>query len=210
MALAAFCGWLLGRWTLSGRIRGLREAIGERQVELEDCQSETQQLETELSKPQTLMAQEIASIPKVETSTSMPKAREAAAASEPVAPEMPIPEVPATPDVTSAGIVSGAGYTPDIAPNIPVPVPIESVEDNLKLVEGIGPKIEKLLKAEGIKTFAKLAATHPDTIYEYLKAAGPRFQIHNPGTWPEQAALARDGKWEELQSLQDSLNGGKA
>ena len=116
----------------------------------------------------------------------------------------------------AAPIVSN--FATPIAPVIPVPVetvrvatvpPIQSAADNLKLVEGIGPKIEELLNADGIRTFAKLAATNPQHISALLDAAGARFQIHNPATWPQQAALARDGKWDELKVLQDKLTGGR-
>ncbi len=30
-----------------------------------------------------------------------------------------------------------------------------------------------------------------------------------PGTWPEQAKMAAEGKWDELKKWQDELNGGK-
>ena len=89
-----------------------------------------------------------------------------------------------------------------------VPV-VPVVPDDLKIVEGIGPKIEGLLNEEGILTFAQLAAATPERIKEILNAAGPRFQIHDPSTWPQQSALARDGKWEELKKWQDELNKGR-
>jgi predicted flap endonuclease-1-like 5' DNA nuclease len=81
--------------------------------------------------------------------------------------------------------------------------------DDLKVVEGIGPKIEELLNDEGIMTFAQLAATSAGRIKEILDAAGPRFQIHDPATWPEQSALARDSKWDELKKWQDELYKGR-
>jgi predicted flap endonuclease-1-like 5' DNA nuclease len=81
--------------------------------------------------------------------------------------------------------------------------------DDLKIVEGIGPKIEELLNNAGIKTFAQLADTSVARLNEILEAAGPRYQMHDPGTWPQQTALARDGKWTELKTLQDELNKGK-
>jgi predicted flap endonuclease-1-like 5' DNA nuclease len=83
--------------------------------------------------------------------------------------------------------------------------PILSAPDNLKLLEGIGPKIEELLYADGIHTFARLAVTTSEHLTALLKAAGSRFQSHNPSSWPEQAALARDGKWEELKTMQRSI-----
>ena len=83
------------------------------------------------------------------------------------------------------------------------------VPDDLKIVEGIGPKIEGLLNNEGILTFAQLAVTTTERIKEILDAAGPRFQMHDPTTWPQQSALARDGKWDELKAWQDELNKGR-
>ena len=81
--------------------------------------------------------------------------------------------------------------------------------DDLKKIEGIGPKIEQLLHEAGIKTFDILANSQSATIKEILVAAGSRFQMHDPTTWPEQARLAAEGKWEELKVWQDALNKGK-
>lgn len=82
--------------------------------------------------------------------------------------------------------------------------------DDLKIVEGIGPKIEELLHAAGIKTWKALSETAASAIKEILDAAGPSFQIHDPGTWPDQARLADIGEWDALKILQDALDGGKA
>ncbi len=82
--------------------------------------------------------------------------------------------------------------------------------DDLKKIEGIGPKIAELLHADGIHTFAQLAATSAERVKEILHAAGPRYQMHNPETWGAQAALAADGKWDELKKWQDEMDGGRA
>jgi len=81
--------------------------------------------------------------------------------------------------------------------------------DDLKIIEGIGPKIADLLVEAGIATFAQLAATTPEAISEILEKAGPQYNIHNPATWPAQSQLAADGKWDELKTLQDELIGGR-
>ncbi len=64
------------------------------------------------------------------------------------------------------------------------------VGDNLKLIEGIGPKIESFLKEDGIDTFAKLAKAVPAAIQTMMVAkGGTRYNAYNPAKWPEQAAL---------------------
>jgi NADH-quinone oxidoreductase subunit I len=82
--------------------------------------------------------------------------------------------------------------------------------DDLKLVEGIGPKISGVLEAAGIKTFAQLAETKVDRIKEILEEADPKLlQLADPTTWPRQAKLAASGKWEALEKWQDRLKGGR-
>ena len=82
--------------------------------------------------------------------------------------------------------------------------------DELTKIEGIGPKIGELLNANGIKTFQKLASTEADKIREFLAAGGSSMAMHDPTTWPEQARMAADGKWDELKKWQDELDGGRA
>jgi predicted flap endonuclease-1-like 5' DNA nuclease len=81
--------------------------------------------------------------------------------------------------------------------------------NDLKIVEGIGPKIEQLLKDAGIKTWADLAAAPLDRLNSILENAGERFRLADPTTWAKQAGLAVDGKWDELRAYQDFLQGGK-
>ena len=81
--------------------------------------------------------------------------------------------------------------------------------DDLKKIEGIGPKISELLQNGGIKTFAQLADAKVEKLKEILEAAGSRYKMHDPTTWPQQSALAAKGNWDELKVLQDELQGGK-
>lgn len=81
--------------------------------------------------------------------------------------------------------------------------------DDLKLIEGIGPKIEELLNIDGIYTFTDLANASIDQLQAILDTAGARYRIHKPGTWPEQAKMAAEGRWDELKRWQDELDGGK-
>jgi len=79
--------------------------------------------------------------------------------------------------------------------------------DDLKKIEGIGPKIAETLNAAGISTFAELAKTDSAKISEIIADVRGN---HVTDTWPKQAQLAADGKWDELQKWQDELDGGVA
>ncbi len=82
-------------------------------------------------------------------------------------------------------------------------------QDDLKIVEGIGPKIEELYHNAGITTWKSLSETTAEKSQTILDAAGERYAIHNPSTWAKQAELAYHGKWQELKEWQDALDGGK-
>jgi predicted flap endonuclease-1-like 5' DNA nuclease len=82
-------------------------------------------------------------------------------------------------------------------------------KDDLKKIEGIGPKIASILVEKKIDTFEKLSDATVSTLEEILKEAGPRYKMHKPGSWPKQAKLAFEGKWDALKKLQDKLDGGK-
>lgn len=81
--------------------------------------------------------------------------------------------------------------------------------DDLKKIEGIGPKIAQILQDKGISTFEDLSKAKAATIKTYLTEAGSRYKLHDPSTWPKQAKLAAKGEWEKLAKLQDELKGGK-
>ena len=85
--------------------------------------------------------------------------------------------------------------------------PAKAKADDLKKIEGIGPKIASTLVAAGIATFADLAKTKPAKIAEIIAEVRGN---HVTDTWPKQAKLAADGKWDELKKWQDELDGGKA
>ena len=83
------------------------------------------------------------------------------------------------------------------------------VADDLVKIEGVGPKINELLKAAGIVTFVQLASTSVARLKEILAAGGSRFRTWDPTTWPEQAALAAKGDWEAFNKLTKELVGGR-
>jgi predicted flap endonuclease-1-like 5' DNA nuclease len=84
------------------------------------------------------------------------------------------------------------------------------VPDDLKRVEGIGPKIASVLQEAGIVTYVQLADAEVSRLEGILEEADPRLlRLANPATWPEQAALAAAGEWDALQALQNELKGGR-
>ncbi len=81
--------------------------------------------------------------------------------------------------------------------------------DDLKKIEGIGPKIAEILAASGIITFSDLAGASTESLKSTLEAAGNRYKAHDPSTWAAQAKMAAEGKWDELKKWQDELDGGR-
>ncbi len=80
--------------------------------------------------------------------------------------------------------------------------------DDLKIVEGIGPKLESIFKENGVTDLKAMSETSPERLREILESAGPRFKMFNPETWPKQALMAHEGRLDELKAYQDRLVGG--
>ena len=85
----------------------------------------------------------------------------------------------------------------------------EITKDDLKIIEGVGPKIEELYHAAGVTTWKDLAETSVEILQNILDEAGSGYAMHNPETWSRQALLAYQGKWQELKDYQESLNAGR-
>jgi len=80
--------------------------------------------------------------------------------------------------------------------------------DDLTKIEGIGPKAAEALVNAGVETYAKLAKAKADKIKEILTEASSRMAHLDPTSWPKQAKMAADGKWDELKEWQDNTKGG--
>lgn len=83
------------------------------------------------------------------------------------------------------------------------------VADDLKVIEGIGPKIEELFQNAGIRTWKALAEATVERCQQILNDAGDKYKMHKPETWPKQSEMAYLGNWNELKEWQDKLTGGK-
>ena len=81
-----------------------------------------------------------------------------------------------------------------------------AMQDDFSYLDGVGPKISAILRSAGVKTFAKLAAKEVDDLREILVAENPSLlRLSDPTTWPEQAGMAAEGRWENLKALQEDL-----
>ena len=85
---------------------------------------------------------------------------------------------------------------------------IVASDSDFTAIEGIGPKINDLLHAGGIKSFKQLSETDPAEIKKILDGGGASFKMANPSTWPDQANLVTNNRWPALKALQDILDGG--
>ena len=79
--------------------------------------------------------------------------------------------------------------------------------DDLVKIEGIGPKVAKILADAGITTFAELARMKVSDVQKILNEAG--MQMMDPEGWVDQAKLAAKGDWDALEKMQEQLKGGR-
>jgi hypothetical protein len=79
--------------------------------------------------------------------------------------------------------------------------------DDLKKIEGIGPKVASLLNDAGITTYQGMVDAGAEKLESILDEAS--LQMIDADTWPEQSKLAAAGDWDGLTALQDDLKGGK-
>lgn len=80
--------------------------------------------------------------------------------------------------------------------------------DDLTKIEGVGPKAAEALGNAGLDTFAKVAEADADKMKEILTEASSRLAHLDTTSWPKQAKMAADEKWDELKAWQDSVKGG--
>jgi predicted flap endonuclease-1-like 5' DNA nuclease len=83
----------------------------------------------------------------------------------------------------------------------------EVIVDDLTTIEGIGPKVNRVLHENGISSFKDLSSAEISRLKDILDKAG--FQYMDPGTWPEQAALMAENRMQEFQELIKNLKGGR-
>lgn len=122
--------------------------------------------------------------------------------------------------LTAASTIATASTIAAVAPSIEKDLPFDAAvakaalgktikQDDLKVVEGIGPKISEMFNNSGITTWKALSETAVARCQEVLNGGGDRYKVHNPASWPMQAKMAYEGKWAELSKWQDEHDHGK-
>jgi predicted flap endonuclease-1-like 5' DNA nuclease len=207
LVLGIVIGWLLRSVVAKRQVARARnhhvdsaemERLRGRVANLEPIVAERDRLRAELDAALAVAAAK-ASSKKTKTAApdvAPPRFADGASDQDTVATATPPTEaaVPSTPDISA-----GAG-----ALGHPI------VLDDLKVVEGIGPKIELLCHGIGIRTWHDLSTTEVSLLRTMLADAGPRFRTHDPATWPEQARLLAAGRWDDFKALAASYKGGRA
>ena len=112
--------------------------------------------------------------------------------------------VEATEAVEAPEAVEAAQATEVPAPNETEP----DAPDNLRRIEGIGPKIAAALVAAGYPTYAKIAAATEDELREAVAGQGIKF-APSAATWADQARYLVDHDEDGLEEYQDYLVGGQ-
>lgn len=121
--------------------------------------------------------------------------------------EATAPELVGMPDSPPIAVEAGAQVTGERTTTVDLGASV--LPDDLVKIEGIGPKMAQVLGEAGITTYAQLAAASPERLREILDAAGSRYRMIDPTTWPRQAALAADGDWSGFNALVSQLKGGR-
>ena len=193
-AICAILGYLLGKLSGSGNTNTVdldvyKNRISKLETDLAACQS------SKASVSRSSGAGNTVSSFAAGAATSAAVKTEVAASAAPVKQSKPVEVVP--PKSTFDAVAAKAVFGKKIK------------EDDLTVVEGIGPKIKELFHNHEVTTWAALASCTVEKCQEVLKSGGKRFEMHKPGTWPRQADLAAKGLWKELNDWQDQLDGGK-
>ncbi|MCL4248798.1 MAG: 50S ribosomal protein L27 [Anaerolineae bacterium] len=161
----------------------------------------------------------IADVVKARTPKAKPAAEEKAPKAEAPVAEKKAAKVEAEAPVAEKKAAKGKAEVPVIEEKAepeekPAPKPRAKKakaegQDDLKRIEGIGPKVEKTLNAAGITTFAQVAEMSADDLYRIVKVEGKVNIVGDAATWPKQAKLLAAGDEDGLKAYQDRLVGGR-
>ena len=79
---------------------------------------------------------------------------------------------------------------------------------NLQIIEGIGPKLEQILKSNGINDWKGLSSKSTGELKVILEGFGGKLAMIDCSSWPKQAFLAMNRDWDKLIKLQKENGSG--
>ena len=80
------------------------------------------------------------------------------------------------------------------------------VVDDLKKINGVGPKMAEVLNNAGYKTFSQLAQANIEDLKKVLAEAGSRYRNFDPTPWVTQAKLAAANNWKGLEAWKKKVS----
>ncbi len=126
--------------------------------------------------------------------------------SESVSPGPAAPQTPSPAPVTDPAPIEPKPSKPATGDSVKkVPTGAGSPEKDLQKISGIGPKVSVLLVEAGIINYQDLANANVERLRDILNAAGTRYAMIDPATWPKQAAYLEKGDSEGLARYLESL-----
>lgn len=199
--------WLLGLllgYLLYARHRQRADALAaeladarQRKLELEQTLVSERYRTAELEKTQAALEQDLRRS-EADLAITEGKLQRLQAQEEAYAPEAPAvsaaPKLPTGPEVRAADTGIGAAFE----------------RTNLQVIEGIGPKVESVLRRHGVDSWQELAARSPEAIGVLLTQGGVNARVHAPDSWVRQAELATRGDWSALIEMQRFIGGSAA
>lgn len=208
--LPFFLGLLFG-WSLWARykkmkedlehdVSGLKAIIKENEVDLERCKSHNSDLNGQIVILKGRLRETQAEKERLEDEAKVVVASIAAGKS-PVKKKTKAKSTASDATQKKAGASSSKSSKPSIY-SILKP-------GNLQVIEGIGPKMEEILKKNNIRTWKGLSTKSTAQLKAILKKEGGTYVMTNPEDWPRQAILASGGNWSRLVKLQKELDGGR-
>lgn len=198
--LGIFIGWLLRSIAAKRQVARARSHHVD-SVEMERLRGRLANLEPVVAERDRLIAEleRLRSHDDVAGSPDEPS--EAAVADDPASP-------PDEADAAPRAVTASPPVAPDVSGATAV-LGVAITVDDLKVIDGIGAKIESLCHGIGIRTWFDMSTTEVSLLRTMLSDAGSRFGIHDPSTWPEQAGLLAAGRWHDFKTLTDGLRGGR-
>ncbi len=115
-------------------------------------------------------------------------------------------ELPAEEQITEEETTPPAPFLDVLEEELEEAPPFEEYrlkKDDLTMIDGIGSKTEKLLAQADIHTFEQLANTDVEKLQVVLASAG--IFLTDPSSWPVQAKMAADGRWDDLRQYQNEI-----